>query len=233
MNRLFDLELRVPSTNRIPFRAHAELTYRKNQYLKANLEIENKILKDSHFLLNYQRERKSDSDVVPHVVFEALLDSKIRNEKHYRLFFDIEPSGKDIKSDLIYERSNPSTNHELVKVIDSMITLTSIGEQGIDYSVDLQVDTARPSRLHIFGQMSANMFQSNIDLQAEYKGPSFELTTPVGIKIGHHADLSAGAKSHVEIGFKAPYPSRPIDHHLKVIFFFNYRFFWILNVRFF
>jgi hypothetical protein len=63
------------------------------------------------------------------------------------------------------------------------------------------------------------MFNSHVELSALYSGPNFEIKTPVGIMIGHKADLSGQGKSHVELGFRLPQRAgRPdIDHNLKVI----------------
>lgn len=186
--------------------------------MKTRIEIDNKILTESHLLLNYVRERKAESDVTPHVELEILLDSKIRYPKFYRLFFDIEPSGKDIKSDLIFEYSNPSTNGEKVKALDSILTLNSASESQNEYNLDWQIDTARPSKAHLYGIVSTNLFNSNVDLQLEYEGPTFKLSTPVALKVSHRLDLSGNSKSHIELGVRLPKRSVEIDHNIKLIF---------------
>ena len=216
-DRNFNLELRVPSTGDVRFKLAGDLTYAKKEQINMDFILDNKILKE--YLVTFKASREVSADnVIPTYKLEAVYDSKIRN-KESKLMFHVTPTGKNIKADLIVEAG---TDDQAIKLIDAVATLNHNSESSdsvVDYNVDVQVDTARQTKIHLYGNLVATMFKSDIDLSLEYNSKYFTLASPAQIKVGHVYDGKKGAKSSVELAAK--FPSLPINHGLKVLFELN------------
>ena len=189
------------------------LSYKKQELFNVYFNFDNKILREVHLELEIKRS-KNDNNVIGEYKLEALLDSHVRDKRLYRLYIDVIPDGKNIKSYLIIERKDKNTDQERVQLVDGLLTLThGDSEADVDYDVDFHIETYTEKSLHLYGHVGASLFDSNIDLSLEFTNSS--LKHPVNIRLGHHFDGSSKSKSYAELSAKIP--NTRLDHGVKVL----------------
>jgi hypothetical protein len=190
----------------------SEFVYVKGEILAANFVLDSKIVERQFYsTLNFGR-NKTDANIVPNYYLEALFSAA---ESKRRIFFNIEPSGRNIDSSFIVENSK-------TKLIDSKLTLKSNDEQNdvdLNYDLVFYVKTSRGGLLNLKGTVLATLLNSNIDLALDYSNPTFVLPKPGTIKLGHYYDGAAGGKSNVNFHVNAPFT--PINHGGKFVFTYN------------
>jgi hypothetical protein len=195
--------------------------------------LDNKILREFHLEFEVKRE-KNENNVIGEYKLEAILDSHIREHRKYKLYADIVPEGKNIKSYLVIERKDQNTNQEKIKLIDGLLTLNhGDSEADVDYDVYLQIETYTQKKVNLNGHISASLFDSNIDLSLEFSNTikskimytkmygsevisNTTLAHPINIRLGHHFDGSSKSKSYVELSAKLP--NTPLNHGAKILF---------------
>lgn len=217
VDRSISLEVKRLSDNDVRLKFLARMAYVKKQLIHLNFNIDNKILRDLKLNLEFKRQKEENS-VVPTYKIEALLDSKLRNNKYKKLSINLKPDGRNINGDYVVEFSDARTNDQVKQVASGLVKLTSTKENGIEYDVDITTNTQIPSKSRLFGKVSLNMLQSNIDLKFEHDGVKLDIAEPANLKLGHLVDAS-GPITKVEVFsyLKVNLPTRNINHGGKII----------------
>lgn len=217
MDRSISLEITRPQGNDVRLKFLARIAYIKKQLMHLNLNIDNKILRELDLNLEFKRE-KEENNVAPTYKIEALLDSKLRTNKYRKLSINLKPVGRDINGDFVVEFSDERTMNQVKQIVSGLVKMTSKKDTGIDYDVDVTVNTKVPSKSRLYGKVSASMFESNIDLNFEHDGVKLDLAEPANLKLGHSLDASGAiSKAQLFAHLKMSLPNRKINHGGRII----------------
>ncbi|CAF1139465.1 unnamed protein product, partial [Brachionus calyciflorus] len=179
-------------------------------------DLTNKIIREINLNFNLLRE-KNEENIIPTYKLEALLNSKLVNNKYKRFTLNLQPNGRNIESNLLIEKSDESTNFKNLQIAQASLRLKSRSENKVDYDVELNYETKRPSSLKVNGRLAADLFKSDVELSILYTGPNIQLNEPATLRFGHVVDLSSPeSPSFVEIGLK--HPLRNVNHNVKILF---------------
>ena len=213
-----NVELKVPATNEVKFKATGSLNYRKSEVFEVNVELENKIVRVFHHKLSLGRV-SSDGNVIPKYYMQLLTDSRSASPRKYNLAFDLTATGKNISSNFIAEKTSAETNNESVKLAEGKMTLKSNDNSKTDYTLVLHGESARQAKLDINGQILWGMFRSNVELSVDYSSPNIALPRPISVQFGHSYDGSENARSYVLA--RLDVPMTRVNHTVKTTFVLN------------
>lgn len=204
------------ATNEALFKLAGSFAYKNMQLLDLTFKFENKILYQFDSSLKVKKQAtNSNRFISSSYVLEGLFDDLSR---HYKLSMNVNPEGSSIKSFLIIEKSDASTNNELVQIVSGAFNLLN-KKTANDFDVDVLLESNSFGKVKITGNLMATLLKSNINLIADYSFKTISLPNAASFLIGHSYDMSNNDKSFVVFQVKSPFTK--IDHGVKVVFQFD------------
>jgi hypothetical protein len=213
--RTFDLQLKALKTNDVRLKLAGEINYRKQETLKLNFVLENKILRDYRVVFDFLRQ-KDEKNVVPKYEVNAVYDSNLLSDKVYQFHFDVLPNGRNIDANLALDVQNDYTNLKKVRIVTGTLSLSNSNKQAVDYDVELKVSTYRQTQVRLYGKLAADLFRSNADLTFTVSRAGQVIISPSAVKLGHLYDGSNAQSSFVEL--HANIPQANVNHGVKLLF---------------
>ena len=191
--------------------------YQNNERFTAKIELDNKIRKDFHVLLDIQQDKSNEENIVATYLVQGLLESKVKDHNRYNFKFNVNPSGKSISSNMLIEKLNNNTNFQNLKILEVALDLVHDESSNFDYDYAVALNAnSKNGNLKLDGKIIGSLFQSKIDLSALFKGEKYSMTSPLRLVSGHSYDGSEDAKSYVEFHLEAKDFS--LNHGGKLIF---------------
>jgi hypothetical protein len=212
----FNAELRILTTNEALFKLAGAFIYKNMELLDLTFKFENKIFYQFDSSLAVKKQATSSNRFISSSYrLEGLFDDSTR---HYKLSMDVKPEGSSIKSYLIVEKSDDSTNNELVQIASGVFDLLNKQNSPNDFDVEFQLESNSFGKVKVTGNIMATLLKSNINLIADYSFKTISLPNAASFLIGHSYDMSNSDKSFVVFQVKSPFVK--IDHGVKVTFQF-------------
>ena len=203
------------ATNEAFFKLAGAFVHKNMELLDLTFRFENKILYQFDSSLKVKKQTTSSNRFISSAyVLEGLFDDSSR---HYKLSMNVDPQGSSIKSYLIIEKSDDSTNNELVQIVNGVFNLLNKNSPN-DFDVDIVLESNGFGKVKVTGNLLATLFKSNINLVADYSFKTISLPNAASFLIGHSYDMSNRDKSFVVFQVKSPFTK--IDHGVKVVFQF-------------
>jgi hypothetical protein len=214
--RNFDLQLKALKTNDVRFKLNGEINYRKQETLKLNFVLDNKILREYRVVFDFLRQ-KDEKNVVPKYEINAVYDSNLLSDKLYQFHFDVLPNGRNINSNLALDVQNDYTGLKKVRIVTGALSLSNANKQSSnDYDVDLTVSTFRQTEVRLYGKLAADIFRSNANLTFTLSRAGQVIISPSSVRLGHLYDGSNAQSSFVEL--HANVPQLAVNHGVKLLF---------------
>ncbi len=213
--------MRRPVTNELRFQFLYDFAYVQDEILAGNIVIDNKIVNDLLLQFNFGRNKTQIKDIVPSYYMEAILDNKFIQARRYRLFSEIKPTGKSIRTDLVIERSDVETRFNTEKIVDMDLNMMYVeqSDPDLDYDIDMRIRTIMNSETRMTGKFYASLLKSNISLSMTYTCPTYTLPQPATITLGHMWSGETDAKNYFELFVNLP--STPINYGERILFNFD------------
>ena len=161
--------------------------------------------------------RKGASSINSMIESNYKLTANFKDEKiHHKLSMEFNPEGKSLNSHVIIEKSDESTNHQMVQIINGLLKLNPKSTND-DYDVDFKIDSDEYGKLEITGSLLATPKKSNINLSADYSIKTFNLPKVFSFHVGH--DITNQDKNHALLKIQSSFVK--LDYGLKVLYKFN------------
>jgi len=221
MTRKINMEVRRPETNELRFQFLYDFIYQQDEVLAGNIVIDNKFVNDLLVQFNFGRNKTQIKNIVPSYYMEAIFDNKFIQSRRYRLFSEIRPTGKSIKTDLVIEKIDVSSKFNTEKLVEMDLNMNYVqqSDPDMDYDIDMRIRTITNTDTRITGKVFATLLRSNISLAMTYTCPTYTLPQPATVRLGHMWSGETDAKNYFEMFVNLP--STPINFGERVLFNFD------------